>query len=122
MTQIVLKDQNDADVVFTHVSTAPGSLTFQSVGANLLDTKRLVMSLGSNTNANRIKFKLTVPSVCNDVAGCKPVINYTQVASGDISIVKFSSEADRQAIAAMTASLVDNAAIKDLIVDGAFPV
>lgn len=122
MSQIVLKDQNGADVVFTHVSTGPGTLTFTSPGTSLLDVKKLTLSLNENANTNRVRYKLSVPVVCASVAGCKPVIEYTQVASGDLTIVKFSSEGRRQELAALTASLVGNATVKDLVVGGAFPV
>lgn len=122
MSQIVLKDQSNEDVVFTHVSTAPGQLVFVNRGDNLLDTKQLTLNLNENARVNRVKFKLSVPTVNIDSASGLPGVTYTQVASGDISVVKFSSAADRALLGALTASLVNSTAIQDLVKDGAFPV
>lgn len=120
MSQIVLKDQNNTDVVFTHVATAPGQLVFQNAGSTLLSTSRLTLSLNENTNTNRVRFKLSLPTVGVDATG-KPVVTYTQVASGDITAVKFSTQADRERLIALTSSLVSNDAVTDLVVSGAFP-
>lgn len=120
MSQIVLKDQNNTDVVFTHVATAPGQLVYQNTGDTLLSTSRLSLSLNENANTNRVRFKLSLPSVSVDAAG-KPVVSYTQVASGDITAVKFSTQADRQRLSALASSLVGNSAVTDLVVSGAFP-
>lgn len=119
---IVLKDQHDADVVFHHVETRTGSLVYMNRGETLLDVKQLTLTLNENAKTNRIKFKLSVPTVGDDVTTGLPVVSYTQVASGDVSVVKFSTSADRELIDALQKSLANNEAIKDLIVDGAFPV
>lgn len=118
---IVLKDQADSDVTFTHVRTAPGLLEFQSRGDSLLDVKRLTLSLNENANTNRVRFKLSIPTIGTDAAN-KPVVTYTQVVSGDFTVVKFSTEADRALLNALATSLVSNATVTDLVVDGAFPV
>lgn len=118
---IVLKDQTDSDVMFTHVRTAPGMLEFQSRGDSLMDVKRLTLSLNENANTNRVRFKLSIPTIGTDAAN-KPVVTYTQVVSGDFTVVKFSSEDDRALLKALTSSLVSSATVSDLVVNGAFPV
>lgn len=119
--QIVLKDQNDADVVFTHVSTAANTMEFANAGSSLMDQKRLTLSLNTNANTNRVKFKLSVPKVCASTVDCKPTVSFTQVASGDISVVRFSELDDRAELSALVASLADSAAVDTLIKNGAFP-
>lgn len=122
MTTIVLKDASDADVVFTHVSTAPGQLVFVNRGDNLLDTKQLTLNLNESARVNRVKFKLSVPSVGTDSVTGLPVVSFTQVASGDFSVVKFSSAADRALLGALSSSLVESTAVQDLVKSGSFPV
>lgn len=119
---IVLKDQNAADVVFQHVETAPNTLVFVSRGDSLLDVKKLTLTLNESAKVNRVKWKLTVPTVKSDVTTGLPVVSYTQVASGDLSVVKFSSQADRTLICALQESLLSTTVVKDLVVSGAFPV
>lgn len=122
MTQIVLKDQNAADVIFHHVETAPNTLVFMNRGDSLLDIKKLTLTLNESAKVNRVKWKLSVPTVKTDVATGLPVVSYTQVASGDLSVVKFSSSADRALICALQESLTATTAVKDLVISGAFPV
>lgn len=122
MTTIVLKDASAGDVIFTHVGTAPGQLVFVNRGDNLLDTKQLTLNLNESARVNRVKFKLSVPKVGTDSVTGLPVISFTQVASGDFSVVKFSSTADRALLGALTASLVESTAVQDLVTAGAFPV
>lgn len=122
MSQIVLKDQDSEDVVFTHVSTAPGSLVYVNRGDSLYDQKRLTLSLNESANVNRVKFKLSVPTVDVDPTTGLPAVSYTQVASGDVSVVKFSSLADRKLISALQDSLLSSAEFKNLIETGSFPV
>lgn len=118
---IVLKNKANVDVTFNFVGTTANGVIYDAPGATLLDRKRLTLQLIEGKNANRVKFKLSVPSVCDTAPGCVPVISYTQVASGDYSIVRFSSLLDRQDIDAMVASLTDSTAITSLVVDGSLP-
>lgn len=119
--QIVLKDQNGADVVFTHVSTSTNTMEFANTGSSLMDQKRLSLSLNSNANTNRVKFKLSVPKVCASAVDCKPTVSFTQVASGDISVVRFSQLEDRAELSALVASLANSTAVSTLVKNGAFP-
>lgn len=122
MTQIVLKDASEGDVVFTHVKTAPGQLIFVNRGDTLLDTKQLTLQLNEGAKVNRVKFKLSVPNVATDVVTGLPAIKFTQVASGDISVVKFSDTADRALISALSSSLANSTELQDLVINGEFPV
>lgn len=119
---IVLKDRADADVVFNHVSTNNLTLVYKAKGTNLMDEKVLTLQLAPNANTNRIRVKLSVPTLCAAEVGCKPTINYTQVASGDITVVKFSSDEDRADLSAMVGSLFSSTAVVDLVNDASFPV
>lgn len=121
MTTIVLKDASDGDVVFTHVKTAPNTLTFVNRGDSLLASKELTLSLNENANTNRVRMKISVPRVGRNADG-KSVIEYTQVASSDITIVKFSTAEDRALIDALFKSAVSNVVLSDLVQNGAFPV
>lgn len=122
MTQIVLRDKNSDDVVFRHSETALNSMVFINRGDNLLDVKKLTLSLNESAKVNRVKFKLSVPTVDTDIATGLPAVKYTQVASGDVSVVKFGTEADRDLIAALQESLLSSTEFKDLVVQGSFPV
>lgn len=119
---LVLKDQTSADVVFTHVETSPNTLTFMNRGDNLLDAKKITLSLNESAKVNRVKYKISVPTVATDAATGLPAVKYTQVASGDISVVKFGSSADRALISALQESLVASPELKDLVISGNFPV
>lgn len=121
MSTIVLKDSTAADITFKLVGTNGNSVIFDAAGSTLLSRKRLTLQVSEGKNANRVKFKLSVPTVCAQAPGCVPTVSYTQVASGDYSIVRFSSEIDRQDLSAMVASLTANNTIKDMIVDGSLP-
>lgn len=119
--QIVLKDHNNTDVVFTHISTVNGKMTFQAQGSSLMDAKRLEISLSENANTNRIRTKLSVPTMCAESVGCKPVILYTQVSSSDITVVKFSTLDDRKLINALEQSVLSSTVIKNLVENAQFP-
>lgn len=121
MTTIVLKDAKAADVVFTHVKTAPNTLTFVNRGDSLLDSKELTLSLNENANTNRVRVKLSVPRVGQNADG-KSVVEYTQVASCDITIVKFSTADDRALIDALFGSAISSSVVSDLVRSGAFPI
>lgn len=119
---IVLKDRNDADVVFTFTGTTGSGVVFDNRSATLIGRKRLTLQLNENTNTNRVGVKLSVPSVCVGDDTCeKATVKYTQVASADYSVVRFASQADRDDLAAMFASLIGSAAIEELVVDGVLP-
>lgn len=121
MTQIVLKDATADDVIFTHVKTAPNTLTYVNRGDSLLDSRELTISLNENANTNRVRVKLSVPRVGKNADG-KSVIEYTQVASSDITIVKFSTAEDRALIDALFKSAISSDVVSDLVQNGAFPV
>lgn len=120
--KIVLKDRNDADVEFVYSgSTANGVIFDTRGGENLLDRKRLTLQMNSNGATNRVKTKLSVPTVCTKEPGCVPTVSYTLVASADISVVKFSSADDRADLVALLASLQGSTEIADLITEGILP-
>lgn len=118
---IVLKNRLNADVTFSKIGVSGTSVVFEAPGTTLMDRKRLVLSLTEGKNVNRVKFKLTVPTVGTDSNGV-PTVSYTQVASGDVSVVRFSSVADRADLAAMLGSLAASDAVGDMINDGSMPV
>lgn len=120
--QIVLKDRNDQDVTFTYRAREGTTAIFDSAEGPLLGRKRLTLKLTGNTNVNRVKVVLSVPRRCADEGDCGvPTIKYTQVASADFSVVTFSTEEDRQDLAAMFSSLVASPDVEDLVVDGIIP-
>lgn len=118
---IVLKNRLNQDVTFSKVGLSGSSVVYEANGTTLMDRKRLILSLAEGKNVNRVKFKLTVPTMCAD-NGCVPTVSYTQVASGDVSVVRFSSEEDRANLAAMLGSLASSQAVKDMINDGSMPI
>lgn len=118
---IVLKNRLNEDVTFSKVGINGTSVVFEAPGTTLMDRKRLILSLAEGKNVNRVKFKLTVPTVSADNGGV-PTVSYTQVASGDVSVVRFSSSADRADLAAMLGSLATSSAVDDMIIDGSIAV
>ena len=123
MSTIVLKDKANADVTFTLTGVAGNSVIFDNRTSSLLGRKRLTLTVNENKNTNRVAVKLSIPSVCDDsVSGCTTEsVKYTQVASADITVVRFSSLADREDLAALFGSLITNAAIEDMVVEGVLP-
>lgn len=119
---IVLKDRNDADVVFTYTGTTGNGVIFDNRSSTLIGRKRLTLSLNENTNTNRIGVKLSIPSICQGEDACdKATVKYTQVASADISVVRFASLEDREDLAAMFASLIGSSDLELLVTDGVLP-
>lgn len=119
---ITLKDASGTDVVFTLTGVSGNTAIFDSVSDSLLGRKRIEVTLKSSAAVNRVGYKLTLPNVCEDVASCGiSKISYTQVASGDISVVKASTAADRDDLSAMQASLAGNLAIANMIKNGVMP-
>lgn len=119
---IVLKDRNDIDVVFSQKGYTNNGLIFEAAGTNLLDRKRLTLQISEGASVNRVKFKLSAPSVCQSATDCSSTaVQYTLVASGDLSVVRFSSEEDRKDLAALVASLAACTELEDMIVDGSLP-
>jgi len=119
MTTIVLKDRNSADVPFTLTSVSGNGMVFDNRTGALLNRKRLTLSLNESQKTNRVRAKLSVPSVAT-VDGI-PVITYTQVASCDISVVTFASEDDRADLQAMFSSLTATPAVKNMVERGILP-
>lgn len=124
MSTIVLKDKANADVTFTLTGVAGNSVIFDNRTSSLLGRKRLTLTVNENKNTNRIAVKLSIPSVCDDksASGCTTEsVKYTQVASADITVVRFSSLADREDLAAMFGSLITSAAVEDMVTEGVLP-
>lgn len=123
MSTIVLKDKANADVTFTLTGVAGSSVIFDNRTSSLLGRKRLTLTVNENKNTNRIAVKLSIPSVCEgETSGCTAEsIKYTQVASADITVVRFSSLADREDLAALFGSLITNAAVEDMVTEGVLP-
>lgn len=120
MTPIVLKDRLAGDVTFNYTGTTQNGIIYDAAGSTLLSRKRLTLQMTESAKVNRIKWKLSVPSVCASAPDCVPTVSYTLVASGDISVVKFSTAEDREDLQAMASSLAAHAAVESLVVDGAF--
>lgn len=119
--QIVLKDSASNDVTFTLVKRDNNALTFvNSNGGSLMGQKRILVSLNEGKNANRVKVKLMLPSVCSDECDVEKV-KYEQVSSQDITVVKFATQTDREDLAALTASLASEDVVANLITFAAFP-
>lgn len=126
MTQIVLKDKLGADQVFTFSTVAPnGDSVFTRNVGPLLGRAELRLSLNGNAKVNRVKAKLSVPSVCVSApveGSCATsTVEYIMVGSTDISVVKQSSETAREDFNAMLESLAANATIAQVIIDGILP-
>lgn len=123
MSTIVLKDKANADVTFTLTGVAGNSVIFDNRTSSLLGRKRLTLTVNENKNTNRIAVKLSIPSVCaSDPSDCTTEsIKYTQVASADITVVRFSSLADREDLAALFGSLITSAAVEDMVTEGVLP-
>lgn len=124
MSTIVLKDKANADVTFTLTGVAGNSVIFDNRTSSLLGRKRLTLTVNENKNTNRVAVKLSIPSVCveGDSSGCTTEsVKYTQVASADITVVRFSSLTDREDLAALFGSLVTSAAVEDMVTEGVLP-
>lgn len=119
---IVLKDKANANVTFTRTGISGNSVIYDNRGASLLNRKRLTLTVNENKNTNRIAVKLSLPSVCNDGTDCATEsIKYTQVASADVTVVRFASTVDREDLGALFGSLITNIAVQDMITDGVLP-
>lgn len=119
---ITIKDHNGNDVVFTYTGTKGDAQVFDAASESLLGRKRIEIGLKANANVNRVSVKLSLPRVCvNEVSCDVPKVSYVQVASADLSVVRFSSEADRKDLAALFASLMANTDVDTLITDGIMP-
>lgn len=119
---ITLKNAANADVVFFLTGVNGNTAIFDSASDSLLGRKRIEVTLKSSSAVNRVGYKLTLPSVCDDATACGvSKMKYTQIASGDISVVKASTALDRNDLAALQASLAANASIQNMIKNGVMP-
>lgn len=119
---IVLKDRNGANVTFNQKGYTNNGIIFEAMGTTLLDRKRLSLQITEGANVNRVKFKLSVPSVCQSATDCSTsAVQYTLVASGDLSVVRFSSNEAREDLAALVASLAASAELENMVTDGVLP-
>lgn len=119
---MILKDKDGADVTFTRTGTTADGVVYDSRGSSLLDTKRLTFRLVETKATNRIHVKLSVPSVCASSVDCAvPEVKYTQVASGDITVVRFASEDDRNNLAAFLKSIYALPEVSSMIVNAVIP-
>lgn len=126
MTTIVLKDSLGVDQTFTFTTVSPnGDSVFVRQSGPLLGRAELRLAVGGNTNVNRVKAKLSLPVVCaaDSSPGSCPttMIKYTQVGSTDITVVKQSSEVERQDLNAMLKSLAGNPVVEQLVINGIIP-
>lgn len=118
---IVLKNRNDEDVIFKFTGVTANGVIYDSVGTTLMDRKRLTLQVQEGAKVNRVKYKISVPSVCTSGTDCVPTVSYTLVDSGDLSVVRFSSVEDRQDLAAFHKSLASSEAVAEMIVSGGLP-
>lgn len=124
MSTIVLKDKANADVTFTLTGVAGNSVIFDNRTSSLLGRKRITLTVNENKNTNRVAVKLSLPSVCagDETSDCPTEsIKYTQVASADITVVRFSSLVDREDLASLFGSLITSAAVEDMVTEGVLP-
>lgn len=121
---LVLKNKAAENVTFTPVGTTGNSMVYEDRTGPLMGRKRVTLSLNEKANTNRVAVKISLPAVCaSDAETCGvDAIKYTQVASADITVVKFATEADREDLAALFASLIGSSALEDLVVQASMPV
>lgn len=120
---IVLKDRNDANVTFHGAGSSANTRVFltASSGGTLLGRNRLTLSITEGPNVNRVRFKIEAPHICEPEQACAASVTYTLVASGDVSVVKFSTEADRKDLAAFVSSLTGTSSWEEMVVNGVLP-
>lgn len=127
MPTLVLKDANGADQSFLFVGHDKGNAAiFERQSDALIGRARIVLQLAGNTNVNRVKAKLSVPTVSSITpdtgAVARPVVEYTHVASTDISVVAFSNAESRADILAMFRSLLDSSTVANMVTDASLPL
>lgn len=121
-TPIVLKDSTNADVTFNYSGSDNAGMHFDQANGTLMSRRRISISQGESKNTNRVRVKLSLPTVCEGSEACAvPSILYTQVASADITVVKFASLIDRKDLAALFGNLILSAAVKTTVTDGIMP-
>lgn len=117
---IVLKDALGADVTFNYVhNISNGVRVYEKQDGPLLGRARLTLNLSETGRTNRVKWKLTVPTTCNNAVDCNLVeIAYTQISSGDFSVFRAGTSSSRDDLTAMTDSLVASTAVHSMVKDG----
>lgn len=115
---IVLKDNNDSDVVYKLVKTTGDVQTYVArQGETLLGSSELQIRLTRRSNVNRVYAKLSLPVVCVLECG-KTTVSYTEVGSLDLSSVLQAPEDVRQNFVAQFASLAGSQNVAAAFVDG----
>lgn len=120
---IVLKDRTDANVAFVKAGSTATSRIFLSSAKDgtLVGRKRLTLSVTETASVFRCKFKLEQPHTCAPNEACRTEVIYTQVASGDVSVVKFSTSNDRADLVAFIKSITGTAEWVEMVQNGNLP-
>lgn len=119
---IVLQDALGADVTFNYMKTASnGMLTFCTSGS-LLDRKILTLQITEGPKVNRVRYKITVPRVCEGTDDCSVTqVSYTEISSGDFSVFRAGRAETRDDLVTLNASLASNAVLRNLVVEAFRP-
>lgn len=119
---IVLKDALGADVTFNYMKTATNGMLTYSTSGSLLDRKILTLQIVEGPKVNRVRYKITVPRVCEGTDNCSVTqVSYTEISSGDFSVFRAGQSATREDLVALNASLASNATLKSLVVEAFRP-
>lgn len=119
---IVLKNHAAVNVPFSYAGDVPNGRIFSNSGPlGLLDRKRLTTTILETKGAYRVRFKLEQPSVCDQATDCTNMLNYTQVGSADISVVKTGKLLDRQDMVAYIKSFTATAEFAAMVIDVTVP-
>lgn len=121
-TTLVLKDASGADITLAYIGSTNDGLVFERVSSTLVGRLRAVVTLTEGQKTNRVRGKLTAPSVTTlPDSGAIPVVQYTEIGSFDFSIFRGGATEGRSDLAAMLASLMTNPVVTNAIVDGVKP-
>lgn len=118
---LVLKDALGADVTLAYIGSTNEGIMFERAATTLMGRTRAVISLTENGKTNRVRGKLTKPTVTSPVNGDVPTVQYTEIGSFDFSIFRAGASEGRADIAALVASFVASPLVSAAIVDGVKP-
>lgn len=119
---IVLKDASNADITFNLVSGEnPSQIVYENPVGPILGRKRIVFSMKQNSNVNRVKARIAIPSTSVDPVTGKSTVVWTNVASLDVSSVLFAPVDAATNLMALFGSLSKHASVLAMVTDGVNP-
>lgn len=118
MSQIVLKDKNDANVTYVLQSIQGRVHHFVSAGDNQLDAKRLHLQIVDQGRVARIKGALFIPTVGTNPSTGLPAVSYQEAGSFDLTSVKVASSTDAEDFMAQFASLASSEYVANMYTSG----